>query len=125
MIALADEAPSFRLSCLDFDRELATSGPAGLFTFTHEQELQFDLFRTRDWRRRFLKEEEVVEVSWNHCVCIDSETNWPIYVLMTADVLVRSDSHTQTTVFETMQMALAYVQEQKSFLYTTSENENL
>ena len=34
-----------------FDYELATSGPAGLFTFTHDGELQFDLFRTRDWRR--------------------------------------------------------------------------
>ena len=100
-----------------FDYELATSGPAGLFTFTHEGELQFDLFRTRDWRRRFLKEKSLREVSWNHCVCIDSETKWPIYVLMTADTLVCSDSRTQTTAFETMELALKYVKEQKSTLY--------
>ena len=101
-----------------FDHALATAGPVGLFTFTHEGELQFDLFRTRDWRRRFLQKEDVCEVSWNHCVCIDSETKWPIYVLMTSDLLVCSDSKTQTTVFETIELARQYVKEQKSLLYS-------
>ena len=104
-----------------FDRVLAISGPAGLFTLTHDGEIQFDLFRTRDWRRRFCKVEDRGEISWNHCVCIDSETKWPIYVLMTADVLVCSDDRTQTTAFVTMDLALQYVEKVKAVLYALSQ----
>ena len=74
-----------------FDHDLAVSGPPGLFTLSHEGEVQFDLFRTRDWRRRFGTNQSAPEVTWNHCVCIDSETKWPIYVLITATELVCSD----------------------------------
>ena len=105
-----------------FDRILAISGPSGLFTLTHDGCMQFDLFRTRDWRRRFCKVDDASEISWNHCVCIDSETKWPLYVLMTADVLVCSDERTLTRVFDTMGLALQYVAEQKAALYAVSQN---
>ena len=103
-----------------FDQALALSGPAGLFTLKHEGEIQFDLFRTRDWNRRFSKTDGVKGVSWNHCVCIDSATKWPIYVLITGADLVRSDERTLTTVFETMEEALSYVAEQKKSIYESS-----
>ena len=104
-----------------FDHSLALSGPTGLFTLTHEGEVQFDLFRTRDWKRRFSKTDGVMRVSWNHCVCIDSETKWPMYVLITGTELVCSDERTLTTVFETMEEALRYVAEQKTFIYESSQ----
>ena len=100
-----------------FDRILAVSGPSGLFTLTHEGEIQFDLFRTRDWRRRFLKPNDTADISWNHCVCVDTETKWPIYVLITSDDLVGSDDRTLTTVFETMHLALQDIAEKKSIVY--------
>ena len=104
-----------------FDRRLADLGPAGLFTLTHEGELQFDLFRTRDWRRRFLTTGVTLENSWNHCVCIDTETKWPMYVLMTAKELVCSDQHTVTKVFDTIDQAMSYIQYSKSLLYDSAE----
>ena len=105
-----------------FDRVLAISGPSGLFTLSHDGQIQFDLFRTRDWRRRFCNVEDTTQISWNHCVCIDSETKWPMYVLMTADALICSDDRTHTTVFETMDAALQYVAKQKEMLYAVSQN---
>ena len=51
-----------------YDCKLAQSGPVGLFTLTHEGELQFDLFRTRDWRRRFLTTGWVRDVLESLCV---------------------------------------------------------
>ena len=103
-----------------FDHALALSGPPGLFTLTHEGEIQFDLFRTRDWNRRFPKTDSVMGVSRNHCVCIDSETKWPIYVLITGNELVCSDERTVTTAFETMGEALRYVADQKMSIYESS-----
>ena len=105
-----------------FDRVLAVSGPSGLFTLTHEGEIQFDLFRTRDWRRRFLKPGHTsdADVSWNHCVCIDTETKWPMYVLITSTDLVGSDDRTLTRVFETMDLALQDIEEKKDIVYAQS-----
>ena len=100
-----------------YDFDLAQTGPAGLFTLTHEGELQFDLFRTRDWRRRFLMNDVTLEMSWNHCVCIDTQTQWPMYVLMTANELVCSDQHTTTKSFDTAEHALLHLEELKSILY--------
>jgi len=103
-----------------YDLELAKSGPCGLFTMTHEGELQFDLFRTRDWRRRFLTTNVDVRVVWNHCVCIDTKTQWPMYVLMTANELVCTDQLTITKSFETMTHAIEHINELKANLYESS-----
>ena len=102
-----------------YDCRLAKTGPAGLFTLTHE-EIQFDLFRTRDWRRRFVTPDVPLEMSWNHCVCIDTQTQWPMYVLITASELVRSDQITITKAFETVEGALLHIEELKSILYQSS-----
>ena len=99
-----------------YDQLLAEQGPAGLFTFTHDGELQFDLFRTRDWRRRFAKSDCMLTV-WNHCVCTDVATGWPIYVLITGNELVCSDERTVTVSFETLEAALEYVAVAKNNLY--------
>ena len=99
-----------------YDQLLAEQGPAGLFTFTHEGELQFDLFRTRDWRRRFCSGDPIA-VSWNHCVCTDVETGWSMYVLITGDELVCSDERTVTVSFETLEAALEYISAVKTDLF--------
>jgi len=99
-----------------YDQQLAEQGPAGLFTFTHDGELQFDLFRTRDWRRRFAKYARM-SVVWNHCVCTDVATGWPMYVLITGNELVCSDERTVTVSFETLEAALEYVAVLKKDLY--------
>lgn len=103
-----------------YDQLLAEKGPAGLFTFTHDGELQFDLFRTRDWRRRFAKCDQMAIV-WNHCVCRDVATGWPIYVLITCDELVCSDERTVTVSFETLEAALEYVAVVKRNLYESKK----
>ena len=100
-----------------FDCELASNGPAGLFTMNHEGELQFDLFRTRDWRRRFVTTKTPLITSWNHCVCVDTETQWPMYVLITASELVCSDNHTSVQKYDTFEQALSYIDELKASLY--------
>lgn len=102
-----------------YDQLLAEHGPGGLFTFTHDGELQFDLFRTRDWRRRFATSDRMV-VAWNHCVCTDVATGWPIYVLITCNELVCSDDRTVTVSFETLEAALEYVVVVKSNLYRSN-----
>ena len=103
-----------------YDRQLATAGPAGLFTLTHDGDLQFDLFRTRDWRRRFLVSTDVIKMSWNHCVCVDTATQWPMYVLITSNELVCSDAHTITKVFDTVEDAQLHIKELKSTMYKSS-----
>ena len=84
-----------------FDQQMATEGPPGLFTLTHEGELQFDLFRTRDWKRRFHKGDNNSTIDWNHCVMIDIATGWPMYCLVTGLGLVGSDERTTTIRYET------------------------
>ena len=94
----------------EFDCHLAHNGPAGLFTMTHEGELQFDLFRTRDWIRRFQSSMNESNIEWSHCVMIDSATKWPMYCLITSSELVGSDDRTTTHVFD------SYDQAQKALL---------
>ena len=101
-----------------FDAKLAKMGPPALFTQTHEGDLQLDLFRTRDWRRRFLSEDEQeVETSFCHCVCIDTATQWPLYVLVTSESMVASDDRTKTIQCASMDDALSKVSQLKSVLY--------
>ena len=99
----------------DFDKRLAEVGPPGLFTLTHECELQFDLFRTRDWLRRFPVTNNSVE--WNHCVCVDVATQWPMYALMTSTEMVHSDSQTITHRFSSFSEALSFIDSLKGSLY--------
>ena len=102
----------------EFDQRLAENGPPSLFTLTHERELQFDLFRTRDWLRRF----PVIsnELSWSHCVCVDVVTEWPLYTLMTSSEMVQSDTQTITHLFSTFQEALSYIDTLRSSIYKKS-----
>jgi|GEM_PF-3081559 len=101
-----------------FDETLAKMGPPALFTQTHEGVLQFDLFRTREWRRRFFSADEIeVSLSFCHCVCIDTATRWPLYVLLTSTALVASDERTKTTRYSSMEEALLKVAELKRALY--------
>ena len=101
-----------------FDEQLARIGPPALYTQTHEGVLQFDLFRTREWRRRFLNTDETeVASSFCHCVCIDKATQWPLYVLFTSTVLVASDDRTKTTQYSSMEEALLKVSVLKRALY--------
>jgi len=104
-----------------FDEKLARIGPSALFTQTHEGLLQFDLFRTREWRRRFCTEDDVVtNTSFCHCVCIDRTTQWPLYVLLTSKALVASDDRTKTTQYSSMKEALLKVAELKRALFTST-----
>ena len=107
-----------------FDLDLAQNGPPGLFTLSHDGELQFDLFRTRNWRRRFLTSEKALTASWNHCVCIDTQTHWPMYVLITARELVCSDTLTITKVFDSAEDALTHIKKLKTTLYESSGNKS-
>lgn len=94
----------------DFDEMMASQGPVGLFTLTHEGELQFDLFRTRDWKRRFHSNMSESIIQWCHCVMVDSATGWPMYCLLNSPDLVGSDERTTTTVysdFHSAQIGLA------------------
>ncbi len=109
------------------DEILAKSGPSALFTMTHEQELQFDLFRTRDWRRRF----EAISSgntgkhnTYHHCVCVDQQTQWPMYVLITTNDcdLVQSDAHTSTQRCETFVEAQALIYQLKEDLFGQTSN---
>lgn len=103
-----------------FDERQARIGPAALFTQTHEGLLQLDLFRSREWRRRFLPEGDVEpDTSFCHCVCIDQTTQWPLYVLLTSKALVASDDRTKTTQCSSMEEALLKVAELKRTLYTS------
>lgn len=101
----------------DYDFMLAKDGPAGLFTLTHEGELQFDLFRTRDWRRRFTHPDTVLESVWCHCVMLDKLTGWPMYCLITAIELVGSDDRTTTLQFDTFEAAQQELQTLKRKFY--------
>lgn len=88
-----------------FDEIIATHGPMGLFTLTHEGEVQFDLYRTRDWKRRFLSDQGDVFIDWCHCVMVDRATGWPMYCLITSPVLVGSDDRTKTIQFDDFRAA--------------------
>lgn len=107
------------------DELLARSGPSALFTMTHDQELQFDLFRTRDWRRRFegvSGDHGQTDNIFHHCVCIDQHTQWPMYVLITTHDcnLVQSDNHTNTRRCETFAEAQALLNSLKAALFSQS-----
>ena len=99
----------------EFDEMMALQGPVGLFTLTHEGELQFDLFRTRDWKRRFLSDISECTIQWCHCVMVDGATGWPMYCLLTSSDLVGSDERTTTIVysdFRSAQMGLMTLKEE-------------
>ncbi len=104
----------------DFDAQLAETGPPGLFTMNHDGELQFDLFRTRDWRRRFWSEEDKGSntLEFCHCVCIDATTQWPMYVLITSAQLVQSDERTTTERLKDYASAQRRLSELKALRFT-------
>ena len=102
-----------------FDQKLAENGPPGMFTFTHDGEIHFDLFRTRDWLRRFPVLKDTIK--WNHCVCIDIATQWPMYVLFTSDEMVRSDSSTITRRFDTLVEATTFLEDLKIVLFKKAD----
>ena len=97
-----------------FDQALAETGIPGIFTFNHEMVLQFDLIRTRDFRRQ---NPGPYQRTWVHCVLVDRETSWPQYVLATAPELVRIHERAEIFIYETSAEALLAVERKKKRLY--------
>ena len=106
------------LSFVDpFDQQLAEEGPAALFTFTHQGELQVDVMRTRELRRQNLGPFPLEQC---HCIVIDSKTNWPQYALITSKRLCLNYDRGTIQVYATFQVAMESLALAKSQFYSTS-----
>jgi len=97
-----------------FDEELANTGPASLFTLSHDGELQIDVMRTRELRRQhqgpFPKEH-------CHCVLIDQATQWPQYALLTSPGLCAPHERGSIVRYASYEEALRVVEECKQEYY--------
>ena len=95
-----------------FDEEIATAGPAGLFTLNHDGDLCFDLVQSRYLRKH---NEPPFPVHLCHCMLIDTKTRWPQYALITSK---RLTTHPQAEIvsFKNQNEALMAVEQQKKQL---------
>ena len=100
-----------------FDEELATSGPAAVFTLTHEGELQLNLFRSRELRRQ---NHPPFPLSLCHCVLVDQATRWPQYALITSPALCVRHERAIITKCASYEEALQMVDDVKQKYYQTS-----
>ena len=102
------------------DKILAHMPLGVLVTKNHEGYLQFDLSRTRDWRRRRQQEDAVFALMHQHCVCIDVTTGWPMYVLFTATELCVSDAQTIVIICASYDDAVLRLEEEKQRYFTSN-----
>lgn len=99
------------------DKMLAHTALGVVFTKNHEGYLQFDLSRTRDWRRRKQQEDAVFTLMHQHCVCIDIATGWPMYVLFTARELCVGDAQTNVIICASYEDALQRLEQEKQLYF--------
>ena len=97
-----------------FDEALAKSGPAALFTLSHQGELRVDVMKSRElWRQN--QGPFLVEAC--HCVLIDHETNWPQYALITSPQLCIRHERASIERYPAYEEALQAVEQYKKAYY--------
>ena len=102
-----------------FDYALAKDGLPAVFTLNHEGVLQFDLVRSRDFRRQ---NPPPYRKGWLHCVLVDHATSWPQYALITSPNLATRHERASIHQFDAYEDAIRYVKIKKEDLYGRSED---
>ena len=97
-----------------FDCALAKDGLPAVFTLNHEGVLQFDLVRSRDFRRQ---NPGPYHKAWVHCVLIDHATLWPQYILITSPELALRHERANIQRFGSYEDAIRYLEQKKQSLY--------
>lgn len=93
-----------------FDRRLAETGPAAVFTLDADGELRLSDDRTREAHALYAVQGSP-PLGWRHCLYRDRKTGWVHYALVTSPALCAAHPRSDVLQFDDQEAAFAVLEQ--------------